>query len=99
MIRPIPFSENPTVPHEGSESRSLVETPNFPSNSNSDGCNSAPVTSGPASTIGEYDCSEIIARGGMGIVYRARHRATGDEVAVKTLRLDLMGSSEVLQRF
>ncbi|MFL5272057.1 MAG: protein kinase domain-containing protein [Anaeromyxobacteraceae bacterium] len=39
----------------------------------------------PPRTVGPYEVLSVIGRGGVGTVYRARHRLTGDAVAVKLL--------------
>ena len=39
----------------------------------------------PPKTIGAYHIHEPLGRGGMGIVYRAVHDGTGQEVALKTV--------------
>jgi len=49
--------------------------------------------------IGGYDLIEIIARGGMGIVYRARQRDPEREVALKALPGAELLSAEARQRF
>ena len=51
----------------------LAETPKF-----------APVVPG---TIGPYRILDAVGRGGMGMVYRARHAETGVTVALKTVRV------------
>jgi serine/threonine protein kinase len=44
--------------------------------------------------------SSIVGRGGMGMVYRATDRELGEEVAVKLLRAELLGSDETaIERF
>ena len=40
----------------------------------------------PRSDFGPYEVLNSIGGGGMGIVYRARHRETGEEVALKVAR-------------
>ena len=39
----------------------------------------------PPRTLGPYEVHSIVGRGGIGTVYRARHRDSGEEVAVKLL--------------
>ncbi|MFT3775749.1 MAG: protein kinase [Minicystis sp.] len=47
---------------------------------------SAPDSALPE-TIGPYRIHRALGRGGMGVVYRAEHRDTGERVALKTVRL------------
>ncbi len=48
---------------------------------------------------GRYEIQDLIGRGGMGTVYRARDRVLGDKVAVKVLRADLSRRPEMIRRF
>lgn len=58
-----------------------------------------PRSTAPLGSIGGYDLMEIIARGGMGIVYRARQRDPEREVALKALPGAELMSAEARQRF
>ena len=49
--------------------------------------------------LGPYELLEEIGRGGMGIVYRAVHRTTGEFVAVKTIYPHEATCAEILCRF
>ncbi|MBL8849565.1 MAG: serine/threonine protein kinase [Planctomycetaceae bacterium] len=49
--------------------------------------------------FGEYDLLEEIGRGGMGVVYRARHRALQTNVALKLIRGSQFAASDELRRF
>jgi serine/threonine protein kinase len=48
--------------------------------------------------IGKYQILEEIGRGGMGIVYRGKHRDLNMPVAIKTLPLELAHDREYLER-
>ncbi len=47
----------------------------------------------------DFDVLEEVGRGGMGIVYRAVERATGDEVAIKVVRAAQLDDAEIRARF
>lgn len=49
-------------------------------------------------TIGPYVITGLMGIGGMSVVYRARHRATGREVAVKTVKMPFVASSLAMLR-
>jgi serine/threonine protein kinase len=49
--------------------------------------------------IGNYDLIEKVADGGMGSVYRAKHRETGQLVAIKIMPAHMAGNPVLLKRF
>lgn len=52
-----------------------------------------------AQAVGNYDLVEKIAEGGMGMVYKGRHRDTGEFVAVKILSPHMTSNEVLLKRF
>src|SRR5438093_10005281 len=49
--------------------------------------------------VGNYDLLEKIAEGGMGAIYRGRHRHTGQIVAVKIMPPHMASKPVLLKRF
>jgi len=52
-----------------------------------------------AALDGDYEIIREIGRGGTALVYLARERATGDEVAIKLIRAKYIDDDEALARF
>src|SRR5881394_4518183 len=48
---------------------------------------------------GQYQIEDMLGKGGMGAVYRARHILLGDRVAIKLLPPEMRSNSEWLRRF
>jgi serine/threonine protein kinase len=63
------------------------------------GGGSPTAVAGPPRVLGEYELLAPLGAGGMGEVYRARHRRLGKLVALKVLPAGLRGSQERLARF
>src|ERR1700754_2917789 len=53
----------------------------------------------PPNQLGNYDLLYKVAEGGMGAVYKGRHRLTGDIVAVKVIAANTAKNPVLLQRF
>src|SRR5690242_9110360 len=57
-------------------------------------------TSKPAlQAVGNYDLLEKIAEGGMGAIYRGRHRHSGQIVAIKIMPPNMAQNPVLLKRF
>lgn len=54
---------------------------------------------GPGSMVGEYELVDEIGRGGMGVIYRARHRRLGRIVALKMISAGRLASTDEIRRF
>jgi eukaryotic-like serine/threonine-protein kinase len=50
-------------------------------------------------TVGNYDLLEKIAEGGMGAIWKGRHRTTGATVAVKIMPAHMANNATLLKRF
>src|SRR5688572_23867840 len=48
---------------------------------------------------GQYQIEALLGQGGMGAVYRARHKLLGDSVAIKVMANCLRSNPEFLRRF
>ncbi len=48
---------------------------------------------------GRYQIESVLGQGGMGLVYRGRHKLIDKRVAIKVLRGEMQNDSEVAQRF
>lgn len=59
----------------------------------------SPSMSGFNSDLGDYELIEIIGRGGMGVVFRARQKKLDRTVAVKMIQAPLGATDEQLRRF
>jgi serine/threonine protein kinase len=63
----------------------------------------APVEGKPSPLIGreigEYEVLSVLGAGSFGTVYRARHRTTHEEVAIKLMHKELVDDAEAVRRF
>src|SRR5882724_8422168 len=57
------------------------------------------LTPPPLQSIGSYDILAEIAEGGMGTVYKGRHRDTGEVVAIKIVPPTAARNPTLLKRF
>jgi serine/threonine protein kinase len=53
----------------------------------------------PLQSVGDYDILSKVAEGGMGTIYKGRHRQTGQIVAVKIVPLHMANNQVLLKRF
>ncbi len=49
--------------------------------------------------LGQYELVDVLGQGGMSVVYKGRHKLTGQEVALKILLPELAAHSQVKSRF
>jgi len=85
IAQPHPASGPPDVP-------SAMAEPAIPQGAEPESAIHGPIA-------GRYDLTDRIARGGMGIVFRAHDRLLNRTVAVKVLRSRFMDRPDLLRRF
>ena len=59
----------------------------------------APLPEGAPTQLGNYELLEMIARGGMGVVYKARHTGLDRVVALKMIRSGILATPKDVERF
>lgn len=78
---------------------SQVRQPETPTSPGTPALAPPSVESSPLGSFGEYDLVDEIARGGMGVVYRARQRKLDRIVAVKLILVGPQAGKSFVQRF
>ena len=53
----------------------------------------------PGNSLGKYLLLDVLGRGGMGVVFKARNQETGDVVALKTIARFVGADDELVKRF
>ncbi len=84
---PVPAGAEVGIPDPGGRTSSFVPG------------GSPAATSAPPRLLGEYELGERLGGGGMGVVYRARHRRLGKDVALKLLAAKSRSEPDLLSRF
>src|ERR1700678_3903146 len=79
---------------------SFENEPTSPDSSAADAMPPAPPDPYIGKTIdGRYVVEAVLGEGGMGIVYRGRHRVIDKKVAIKVLRGEMAKDKEITERF
>jgi hypothetical protein len=87
------------VSRSGKLENFLQKTPAPPSNQALEYSNVLPGVDPPAPVLARYEVLSRLGSGGMGVVYKAQDRETGEIVALKVLRPDIADKASLMEGF
>ncbi|QDU80126.1 Serine/threonine-protein kinase PrkC [Polystyrenella longa] len=102
LVRHLPLAQRPSETSDVNNPGWLQQLMSGPPAENSDDADDAilaePLQDGET-TFGAYQLFGVLGKGGMGVVYDARHRQLGRPVAIKVVSPKLVAAKEAQRRF